>query len=127
MEYANIKQANFISRPNRFIADIEIDGKTEIAHVKNTGPCKELLTPNATVFVQAFDNPNRKTKYDVISVYKGHRLINIDNQIPNKIFSEWIQHRICLKILRLSGRKRRITTPALISILKLLREKSLLG
>jgi sugar fermentation stimulation protein A len=90
MEYKNIKQAKFLSRPNRFIANIEIDGKTEICHVKNTGRCKELLTPDAAVFVQESDNNNRKTKYDLISVYKGKRLINIDSQVPNKVFYEWM-------------------------------------
>ena len=90
MEYKNIKQAKFLSRPNRFIANIEIGGKTEICHVKNTGRCKELLTPDAVVFVQESDNNNRKTKYDLISVYKGKRLINIDSQVPNKVFYEWM-------------------------------------
>lgn len=90
MVYENIRQAKFISRPNRFIANIEIDGKVEIAHVKNTGRCKELLIAGATIFVQEFYNTNRKTKYDVISVYKGDRLINMDSQVPNKVFSEWI-------------------------------------
>ena len=91
MVYSNISKAEFISRPNRFIAHIKIDGKEEIAHVKNTGRCKELLTPNATVFVQKSDNPNRKTKYDLIAVLKGERLINMDSQIPNKVFGEWVQ------------------------------------
>jgi sugar fermentation stimulation protein A len=90
MEYKNIKQAKFLSRPNRFIANIEIGGKTEICHIKNTGRCKELLTPDAVVFVQESDNNNRKTKYDLISVYKGKRLINIDSQVPNKVFYEWM-------------------------------------
>ncbi len=90
MRYENIKEAKFISRPNRFIAHIEINGKIEVCHVKNTGRCKELLIPNATIFVQEFDNPNRKTKYDLIAVYKGDRLINMDSQIPNKVFHEWV-------------------------------------
>lgn len=90
MVYKNIKQAKFLSRPNRFIANIEIDGKMEICHVKNTGRCKEILTPNATIFVQESDNTNRKTKYDLISVYKGRRLINIDSQVPNRVFHEWV-------------------------------------
>ncbi|MBQ5782366.1 MAG: DNA/RNA nuclease SfsA [Oscillospiraceae bacterium] len=92
MKYDNIKQAKFLSRPNRFIAHIEIDGKTEVCHVKNTGRCRELLTENATVFVQESDNPNRKTKYDLIAVMKGDRLINMDSQIPNKVFGEWAVH-----------------------------------
>ena len=92
MIYQNIHKAKFLSRPNRFIAHIEIDGKTEVAHVKNTGRCKELLTENATVFVQKCDNPNRKTKYDLIGVLKGERMINMDSQIPNKVFGEWAKN-----------------------------------
>ena len=91
MIYNNIKKAKFISRPNRFIANIELNGNTEICHVKNTGRCKELLTDDATIFVQEFDNLSRKTKFDLISVYKGDRLINIDSQVPNKVFHEWVK------------------------------------
>lgn len=91
MKYNNMKKAKFISRPNRFIANVEINGKMEVCHVKNTGRCKELLTPEATIFVQEFDNPNRKTNFDLISVYKGERLINMDSQAPNKVFYEWVQ------------------------------------
>lgn len=90
MKYENIHRAKFISRTNRFIAKIEIDGKNEICHVKNTGRCKELLIPNADIFVQEFDSKIRKTKYDLISVYKGQRLINMDSQVPNKVFNEWV-------------------------------------
>ena len=92
MIYKDIKQATFLSRPNRFIAHIEIDGKQEVCHVKNTGRCKELLTDNATIFVQEFDNPSRKTKYDLIGVLKGDRMINMDSQIPNKVFREWAEN-----------------------------------
>ena len=92
MIYKNIQKARFLNRPNRFIAHIDIDGKTEVCHVKNTGRCRELLTENATVFVQKSDNPNRKTKYDLISVLKGENLINMDCQIPNKVFGEWAQN-----------------------------------
>ena len=91
MIYKSIRKAAFLSRPNRFIAHINIDGREEVCHVKNTGRCKELLTENATVFVQESDNPNRKTKYDLISVFKGERLINMDSQIPNKVFAEWAE------------------------------------
>jgi len=94
MIYKNIQKARFLNRPNRFIAHIDIDGKTEVCHVKNTGRCKELLTENATVFVQESDNPNRKTKYDLISVLKGEKLINMDSQIPNKVFGEWAQSSV---------------------------------
>lgn len=90
MKYDNIKRAKFISRPNRFIANIEIDGKNELCHVKNTGRCKELLVEGASIYVEEHDNPNRKTKYSLISVYKGNRLINIDSQVPNKVFHEWL-------------------------------------
>ncbi|MBQ9844621.1 MAG: DNA/RNA nuclease SfsA [Oscillospiraceae bacterium] len=91
MIYSNIFKAEFVSRPNRFIANIIINGKTEVAHVKNTGRCRELLHEGATVFVQKSDNPARKTKYDLIAVLKGERLINMDSQIPNKVFGEWAE------------------------------------
>lgn len=90
MIYDKILPAVFISRPNRFIAEIEVEGKREISHVKNTGRCKELLTEGERIYVQRSDNPARKTKYDLISVYKGQELINMDSQAPNKIFAEWI-------------------------------------
>ena len=90
MEYRNIKPAIFLSRMNRFVANIEINGRTEICHVKNTGRLKELLVPGARVFVQESANSSRRTKYDLISVYKGKRLVNIDSQVPNKVFHEWI-------------------------------------
>lgn len=89
MKYNNIVKGKFISRPNRFIANVEIDGETVICHVKNTGRCKELLTPGAEVYLQHFNNPDRKTEYDLISVKQGSRLINMDSQAPNKIFYEW--------------------------------------
>lgn len=92
MIYENIKKGTFISRPNRFIAEIMIDGKTEICHVKNTGRCKELLTYGATVIVQEISKAERKTKFDLIAVYKGDMLINIDSQAPNKVFYEWLKN-----------------------------------
>lgn len=91
MKYVNIEQGIFIERVNRFIAHIDIDGKVEVCHVKNTGRCKEILVKGCKVFVQEFDSKIRKTKFDLISVYKGNRLINIDSQVPNKMFSEWIK------------------------------------
>ena len=91
MIYKQIKTSKFISRPNRFIANIEIDGSIEVCHVKNTGRCRELLVPGAKVFVQQSDSPSRKTKYDLISVYKGDLLINMDSQAPNKVFYEWVK------------------------------------
>ncbi len=90
MNYKNIKKGRFINRPNRFIANIEIDGILEVCHVKNTGRCRELLTPNSKVFVQEFDSDKRKTKFDLISVYKEDKLVNIDSQAPNKIVAEFL-------------------------------------
>ncbi len=90
MKYKNIKKGIFISRPNRFIAEVQIDGEIKICHVKNTGRCKELLQKGATVILEKNDNPNRKTEYDLICVYKGDRLINMDSQAPNKVFGEWV-------------------------------------
>ncbi|MEE0868088.1 MAG: DNA/RNA nuclease SfsA [Clostridia bacterium] len=90
MKYDNILPAVFISRPNRFIAEIEVEGKREICHVKNTGRCRELLDEGTRIYVQKWDNTARKTKYDLISVYKGQELINIDSQAPNKVFGEWV-------------------------------------
>ena len=91
MTYKNIILGIFISRPNRFIAEVEIDGIVEICHVKNTGRCKELLIPGVTVYVQRADNPNRTTKYDLIAVRKGERLINMDSNAPNKVFLEYLK------------------------------------
>ncbi len=89
MKYKKVIKGEFLLRPNRFIAHVNIDGKTHICHVKNTGRCKELLVPGATVFLEESDNPSRKTKYDLIAVYKGDTLINMDSQAPNKVFYEW--------------------------------------
>ena len=94
MIYENIVTGNFLSRPNRFIAQVNINGITETVHVKNTGRCKELLTDNAKVLCQHFANTNRKTAYDLISVYKGDRLINMDSQAPNKVFKEFLEKNI---------------------------------
>lgn len=91
MKYERIEMGRFLERPNRFIAYVEIFGKKEIVHVKNTGRCAELLVPGATVYVQKSDNPQRKTKWDLIAVEKGERVINMDSQIPNKVVEEWIR------------------------------------
>ena len=91
MKYENIVPGVFLARPNRFIAHIEIGGKTEICHVKNTGRCRELLPPGAKVWCQDALSPTRKTRYDLIAVEKGHRLINMDSQAPNIAAREWLQ------------------------------------
>lgn len=91
MKYTNIVKGIFESRPNRFIARVNVDGKLETVHVKNTGRCKELLVTNAEVLLEKSDNPNRKTKYDLVMVYKkGFGLINMDSQAPNKVVYEWL-------------------------------------
>ena len=90
MEYANMVSGVFLSRPNRFIAHVEIDGRMEMVHVKNTGRCRELLPAGAEVFCQRSGNPARKTNYDLITVRKGSRLINMDSQAPNKAAMEWL-------------------------------------
>ena len=91
MKYKSIIAATFRSRPNRFIANVYIDGKPETVHVKNTGRCRELLLPGAKVILEVSDNPARKTKYDLIAVYKeGLGLVNIDSQLCNKVAGEWL-------------------------------------
>ena len=91
MYYCHMVPGIFHARPNRFIAHIEIDGQMQICHVKNTGRCRELLPPGAKVWCQESTNPNRKTKYDLIAVQKGDRLINMDSQAPNIAAGEWLR------------------------------------
>lgn len=91
MRYESIVKGRFISRPNRFIANVEIGGSVEVCHVKNTGRCRELLTEGATVILEVSDKPERRTKYDLVAVYKGDVLINMDSQAPNKVMGEWIK------------------------------------
>ncbi|MBQ4153623.1 MAG: DNA/RNA nuclease SfsA [Clostridia bacterium] len=95
MTYKNIVSGRFISRPNRFIAKVNINGQEETVHVKNTGRCKELLIPGCKVFLAPSENPNRKTKFDLIAVIKKTEnkeiLINMDSQIPNLAAVEWLK------------------------------------
>ena len=93
MRYTNIMAGKFLARPNRFIAHVEIAGREEIVHVKNTGRCKELLLPGATVYVQHFPEGKRKTRYDLIAVEKQNLLINMDSQAPNKVVQEWLMEQ----------------------------------
>lgn len=90
MRYEKMVKGNFLRRPNRFIAHILIDGQEEICHVKNTGRCRELLTPGAQVWCLDAGNAKRKTRYDLIAVQKGERLINMDSQAPNAAAKEWL-------------------------------------
>ena len=92
MRYSKMVPGKFLSRPNRFIAHIEIDGKEEICHVKNTGRCRELLTPGAKVWCLDAASPTRKTQYDLICVEKGNRLINMDSQAPNAAAKEFLKN-----------------------------------
>ena len=89
MRYERMRRGRFLARPNRFIAHVDLDGETAVVHVKNTGRCRELLVPGAPVWVQEADNPARKTRWDLIAVRKGERLINMDAQAPNRVFREW--------------------------------------
>lgn len=91
MKYDNATRAIFLNRPNRFIAEVDIDGHNETVHVKNTGRCRELLIHGCEVWLTAPGTPGRKTKYDLIAVRKGSGTIfNIDSQAPNKVVREWL-------------------------------------
>ncbi len=96
MKYNNIVAARFLRRDNRFVAHVELDEKEETVHVKNTGRCKELLIPGVTVWLEKSDNPNRKTKYDLVTVEKirpgkSPLMVNMDSQAANEIASEWLK------------------------------------
>lgn len=91
MKYENMVPGKFLCRPNRFVAHVQIDGNVQIVHVKNTGRCRELLPEGAQVWCEKNDAPNRKTKYDLICVQKGDRLINMDSQAPNAAAGEWLR------------------------------------
>ena len=91
MHYEQMVKGRFLRRPNRFVAHVEIGGREEICHVKNTGRCRELLQPGAEVWCAVSDNPARKTKYDLITVRKGDYLINMDSQAPNRAAKAWLE------------------------------------
>ena len=97
MKYKNITKAVFLSRPNRFIANVMLEsGETEAVHVKNTGRCRELLTEGSTVYLEQSDNPHRSTRYDLIAAEKpGKGLFNIDSQAPNAAVKEWLEKQDC--------------------------------
>ena len=89
MTYHAVRPARFLARPNRFVARVELEGREEIVHVKNTGRCRELLLPGRTVYLEESANPSRKTRFDLIAVDKGGLLINMDAQAPNQVLAEW--------------------------------------
>ena len=92
MKYSNIVKGTFLDRPNRFIAHVELDGKRETVHVKNTGRCRELLLPGAEIWLTAPGTEGRKTKYDLVTVRKENGLlVNIDSQAPNAVVKEWLE------------------------------------
>ena len=94
MRYSNITRGTFLDRPNRFIAHVELDGRRETVHVKNTGRCRELLLPGAEVWLTAPGTEGRKTKYDLVTVRKGNGLlVNIDSQAPNVVVREWLERQ----------------------------------
>lgn len=94
MKYNHTISARFLARPNRFVAQVELEGRTETVHVKNTGRCKELLLPGCEVILEESDNPNRKTRYDLIAVKKaGLGWVNIDSQATNYVVREWLEKR----------------------------------
>ena len=96
MKYHHIVKGKFIERPNRFIAYVNVEGEKENpqkVHVKNTERCRVLLIPGADVYLEKSDNPNRKTKYDLVKVMKGSRLVNMDSQAPNKVVGEWLREK----------------------------------
>lgn len=91
MHYGEVREATFLARPNRFIAEVLLGGERVVCHVKNTGRCRELLVPGATVWLEKGTNPKRRTAWDLIAVQKGQRLVNMDAQAPNRVFGEWAQ------------------------------------
>lgn len=91
MKYKKIVEAKFVNRPNRFIANVELNGKLINVHVKNTGRCRELLIPGVSVILEESDNLSRKTKYDLVCVKKAGRWINMDSQLPNKAAALWLR------------------------------------
>ncbi len=93
MLYKNVFSAAFISRPNRFIARCLLNGEEIIAHVPNTGRCKEILRPGAKVILKEAENPRRKTAFSLIAAEKEGRLINIDSQAPNRVVKEALLNR----------------------------------
>lgn len=94
MKYRRIVEAKFVSRPNRFVAEVDMGGARETVHVKNTGRCRELLLPGSKVVLSLSGNPARRTRYDLVAVEKaGLGLVNIDSQAPNKVMAEWLAGR----------------------------------
>lgn len=125
MNYSHTVKARFLDRPNRFVAHVELDGQTETVHVKNTGRCRELLVPGYEVILEEGQNLARKTRYDLISVCKEGRWINMDSQAPNKAAEEWLLKGGFFRRIFLCTEKGNTEIPGLTFILSLLCEKPL--
>ena len=109
MKYYNIVEVIFMKRTNRFIAKVLINGELEKVHVKNTGRCKEILKEGTKVYLERSNNPNRKTKYSLISAYKGDLLINIDSQVPNDVIYSSISSNKVAELMEVDYLKREVT------------------
>lgn len=110
MIYKKVIEGIFIKRPNRFIAQVIINGIEETVHVKNTGRCKELLVPGAKVILEdCSHNTNRKTRYSLIAVWKGNMLVNMDSQVPNAVVYEALKENKILTLEDLTSLKREVT------------------
>lgn len=109
MKYQNIYEGIFLDRPNRFIANVLINGKKEKVHVKNTGRCKEILVKGTKIYLEKSNNPNRKTRYSLISAYKKNKLINIDSQVPNQVVFEAIEANEIKELKNVDILKREVT------------------
>lgn len=105
MKYERIRTGTFLLRRNRFVAEVEIDGEVVECHVKNTGRCRELFITGVKVVLQESDNPNRKTRYDLIAVYKNGQLINVDSQVTNTVVEEWVKESGYFQDLKLVRRE----------------------
>ena len=105
MIYERIRTGRFLLRRNRFVAEVEIDGEVVDCHVKNTGRCRELFLSGVKVVLQESNNPNRKTRYDLIAVYKNGQLINVDSQVTNTVVEEWVKESGYFQSLKLVKRE----------------------
>lgn len=109
VKYQNIYEGIFLDRPNRFIANVLINEKKEKVHVKNTGRCKEILVKGTKIYLEKSNNPNRKTRYSLISAYKKNKLINIDSQVPNQVVFEAIEANEIKELKNVDILKREVT------------------
>lgn len=100
MRYETMVEATFLSRPNRFLAKVLVNGEETVCHVKNTGRCKELLIPGCRVWLKKEDSPGRKTPYSLITVDKGGNLVNMDSQAPNRVACEWLAQTVKPEVLQ---------------------------